>query len=170
MTNSHSGGDAYQPPIDDPWDEDSLYCPTPGYLGRKTSHLSSPSPTQVVPRIDYIPSSQLNSLPFAEWEKGDEYDEYPPHYVCYTIAWKLVLNRKTVGKATEDDLIVAPSEYWDGTLQANVEDILQTKKKRSQRVRSEGTAVTVSVNDKPLKDFEKFYSSTNIVQFGKFVT
>ncbi|CAI7613187.1 unnamed protein product [Penicillium pancosmium] len=111
---------------------------------------------------DRLQSSQLNFLPFAEWEKGDEYDEYPPHYVCYTIAWKLVLNRKTVGKVTEDDLIVAPSEYWDGTLKVNVEDMLQMKKKRSQRVRSEGTAVTVSVNDKSLKDFEKFYSSTHI--------
>lgn len=40
--------------------------------------------------------------------------------------------------------------------------MLQMKKKRSQRVRSEGSAVTVSVNDKSLKDFEKFYSSTNI--------
>ncbi|KAJ5922474.1 hypothetical protein N7516_010177 [Penicillium verrucosum] len=74
----------------------------------------------------------------------------------------LVLNRKTVGKVTEDDLIVTPSDYWDGTLKANVEDILQMKKKRSQRIRSEGTAVTVSVNDKSLKDFEKFYISTDI--------
>lgn len=63
---------------------------------------------------------------------------------------------------TEDDLIVTPSEYWDGTLKATVEDMLQMKKKRTQRVRSEGTAVTVSVNDKSLKDFENFYSSTNI--------
>ena len=155
MTNSHSGGDAYQPQIDDP------YAPTPGYLDRTPSLLSSPSPTRDC-ATDRLQSSQLNFLPFAEWGKGDEYDEYPPHYVCYTIAWKLVLNRKTVGKVTEDDLIVAPSEYWDGTLKANVEDMLQMKKKRSQRVRSEGTAVTVSVNDKSLKDFEKFYSSTNI--------
>jgi hypothetical protein len=36
------------------------------------------------------------------------------------------------------------------------------KKKRSQRVRSEGIVVTVLVNNKLLKDFKKFYSSTNI--------
>lgn len=85
MTNSHSGGDAYQPQIDDPWDEDSLYAPTPGYLGRSPSLLSSPSPTRDC-TTDRRQSSQLNFLPFAEWEKGDEYDEYPPHHVCYTIA------------------------------------------------------------------------------------
>ena len=92
---------------------------------------SSPLPAlpEIVPQIDYVQSSQLNFLPFAEWEKGDEYDEYPPRYVCYTIAWKPVLNRKTVGKVTEDDLIVTPSEYWDGTLKANVEDMLQMKEK-----------------------------------------
>jgi hypothetical protein len=67
-----------------------------------------------------------------------------------------------VGKVTEDNLIVGPSDYWDGTLKANVENMLQMKKKRSQRVRLEGTAVTVSVNDKSLKDFEKFYSSADI--------
>ena len=46
MTNSHSNGDAYQPQINDPWDEDSLYGPTPGYLGRTPSLFSSPRPTR----------------------------------------------------------------------------------------------------------------------------
>lgn len=161
MTNRLSGGDAYQPRIDDPWDEDSQYAPTPGYFGRTPSLLSSPSPSRDC-TTDRLQSSQLDFLPIAEWEKGDEYEEYPPRYVCYTIAWKLVLNRRTVGKVTEDDLVVAPSDYWDEMLKANVEDMLQMKKKRSQRVRSEGTAVTVSVNDKTLKDFEKFYNSTDI--------
>ena len=63
---------------------------------------------------------------------------------------------------TEDDLIVAPSDYWEEVLKANVERMLQTKKKRHQRVRSEGTAVTVSVNDRSLEDLEKFYHSTDI--------
>ncbi|KAJ5783415.1 uncharacterized protein N7518_009092 [Penicillium psychrosexuale] len=70
----------------------------------------------------------------------------PPHYVCYTIAWKLVLNRKTVGKVTEDDLIVAPTNAF--ALKAQLSPCLRR--------------CIVSVNDKSLKDFEKFYSSTNI--------
>lgn len=45
-------------------------------------------------------------------------------------------------------------------MKASLEDMLQTKKKRNQRVRSEGTAITVSVDERSLK--EKFYNSTNI--------
>lgn len=47
-------------------------------------------------------------------------------------------------------------------MKASLEDMLQTKKKRNQRVRSEGTAIMVSVDERSLKDFEKFYNSTNI--------
>ncbi|KAJ5808848.1 hypothetical protein N7474_010117, partial [Penicillium riverlandense] len=77
------------------------------------------------------------------------------------IAWKLILNRKTVDRVTEGDLVIAPSDYW-GTLKADVEEMLQTKKKRHQRVLSEGTAVTISVNDRSQRNLEKFYNSTNI--------
>lgn len=36
----------------------------------------------------------------------------------------------TVGKAAETDLFVAPSDYWEEVLIADVDDILKTKKKR----------------------------------------
>lgn len=63
---------------------------------------------------------------------------------------------------TEEDLVVAPSDYWGRTLKAEIEDMLQTKKKRHQRVRSEGTAITVAVNDRSQRNLEKFYNSANI--------
>ena len=37
---------------------------------------------------------------------------------------EVILNRKTVGRVTEENLVVAPSEYWEETLKAAVEDIL----------------------------------------------
>ena len=77
---------------------------------------------------------QLGFLPLAEWQEGSEYDKYPPQYICYTIAWKLILNHKTVGRVTEEDLVVAPSEYWEGSLKASFEEMLQTKKKDHQQV------------------------------------
>lgn len=72
---------------------------------------------------------------------------------------KHILNRKTVGKVTEEDLVIAPSDYWGNILQANVQNMLQTEKKRHQRVRSEGTAVTVKVNERSQRDLENFYNS-----------
>lgn len=59
-------------------------------------------------------------------------------------------------------MVIAPSEYWGESLQANVENMLQTKKKRRQRVRSEGKAVTVKVNERSEANLKKFYNSTNI--------
>ena len=57
-------------------------------------------------------------------------------YIRYTIAWKLMLNRKKVGSVTEKGLVIAPREYWIETLKPAVEEMLQMKKKNSQRVRS----------------------------------
>ena len=161
MTHSSFGNDADQPRIIDPWEEDWQYAPTPGYFGRTPATSCSPSPAPHratdQPQLD-----QLNFLPFAEWKEGGEYDEEPPRYICYTIEWKLILNRKAVGRVTEEDLVVAPSEYWEETLKAGVEDMLQMKKKRHQRVRSEGTAVTMKSNDRSQRNIEKFYNSTDI--------
>lgn len=108
------------------WLAPGTYAPTPGNFCRTPATLYSPSPAPDC-ATDY-----LNFLPLAEWQEGGEYDEMPPRYICYTIAWKLILNCKTVGKVTEEDLVIAPSEYWEKALQTNVENILQTKKKRHQ--------------------------------------
>ncbi|KAH8435047.1 uncharacterized protein LDX57_012676 [Aspergillus melleus] len=140
----------------EPWDGDTpQHAPTPGYFGCTPASFYSPSPA---PEPGLQPD-QLGFLPFSLWEKSVDYAEQPPKYVCYTIAWKLVLNRKTVGKVTEEDLVVAPSEYWEESLKVDADVMLRTKKKRHKRVRSEGTDITVSVDDRSQKDFEKFYPS-----------
>ena len=47
-------------------------------------------------------------------------------------------------------------------MKASLKEMLQTKKKDRQRVQSEGTAVTVSVDDRSQRDLEKFCGSTSI--------
>ncbi|KAB8231321.1 uncharacterized protein BDW43DRAFT_313135 [Aspergillus alliaceus] len=88
----------------------SQHAPTPGYFGCTPATLYSPSPA-LEPGLQ---PDQLGFLPFSLWEESVDYDERPPKYVCYSIAWKLVLNRKTVGKVTEEDLVVAKS-FWRTT-------------------------------------------------------
>lgn len=123
------------------------------------SYSLSPSPHRALqPRQ----ADKLEFLPLTEWEEGGKYEEQPSRYICYTIAWKLILNRKTVGRVAEEDLVVAPSDHWMESLSADVEEMLQTKKKRQYCVQSEGTAITASVNDRSQADLEKFYRSTNI--------
>jgi hypothetical protein len=48
-----------------------------------------------------VPSEQLDFIPFAEWDEDVEYNEQPPKYICYTIAWKLMFSRKKVGSVTK---------------------------------------------------------------------
>lgn len=47
-------------------------------------------------------------------------------------------------------------------MKASLEEMLQTKKKDRQRVQSEGTAITVSLDDRSQRDLEKVCGSTSI--------
>lgn len=122
MTNSLCDGDAYQPRAIGEWDENSEYAPTPGYFGRTPSALS-PTPTPDY-ATNYVLSDQLEFLPLAEWDEDFEYDEQPPRYISYTIAWKLVINSKTVGSVSEKDLVIAPGDFWITTLGLAIEQML----------------------------------------------
>ncbi|CAG8876349.1 unnamed protein product [Penicillium nalgiovense] len=68
-------------------------------------------------------------LPLAEWDEDNNYDEPSLGYIRYTIAWKLMLNRKKVGSVTEKGLVIAPRNYWTKALKPAVEEMLQMKKK-----------------------------------------
>ncbi|KAL2801614.1 hypothetical protein BJX63DRAFT_169250 [Aspergillus granulosus] len=100
--------------------------PHPGDFGRSTGYSLSPSPHHTLPQP---PQDRLGCLSLAEWERGGEYDQQPPRYVCYTVNWKLLLNNKPVGNVTEKDLVVAPSQYWEKYLQADLDNMVQTKRK-----------------------------------------
>jgi hypothetical protein len=182
MANSLCSDDAYETRTGDPWDENSQYAPTPGYFYR-TPTMFSPSPAPDYP-TDQVQSEQLDFLPLVAWDEDVEYDEQPPRYMCYTIAWKLMFNRKKVGSVTEKDLVLAPSDYWVNTLKPAVEEMLQMKKKSGQRVRSEGTAVTVKADSRCQKNLDRFFPSnidwkpvekqlrkwSNLVRMGKMLT
>jgi hypothetical protein len=182
MANSIFSDDAYHPGIGHTWDEDSQYAPTPGHFSR-TPSIFSPSPAPVCV-TDPVQSDQLSFLPLAEWDEDIDYDEPSPRYIRYTIAWKLMLNRKKVGSVTEKGLVIAPRNYSTKVLKPAVEEMLQMKKKNGQRVRSEGTAVTVKAGDRSQQNLELFCAATidwnsvekqlrkwsNLVRMGKTLT
>ena len=53
----------------------------------------------------------LPFVPFADWDPGQSYNDQPPFCIHYVMEWKLTLNKRVVAKQTEDDLILAPSEF-----------------------------------------------------------
>ena len=104
-----------------------------------------------------LPSSKRG-----KWGENNYYEEQEePRFIRYTIAWKLMINRTIEARETEQDLVVPPSEYWEKHLKQKIEELVHMKK-RNRRVRSEDTAIVVSVNHRNQGPLEKLYNSTNI--------
>ncbi|OJD20581.1 hypothetical protein ACJ73_08084 [Blastomyces percursus] len=133
--------------------------PTPGSFGYSPNPFYSHSPSpSLQPRL----LNQLGFVPFAAWEETGEYIEQLLKYVYYTVEWQLNLNHRKTGRVTKKDVVLAPSDYWEEFMKAELENMLQTKRKHHQQAQSEGTTITVSVNDQTQGSLEKFCPSTNI--------
>jgi hypothetical protein len=48
----------------------------------------------------------------------------------YIIEWKLILNKRAAAKQTEENLVVAPSDFWSQELASKIADIVQSKGKQ----------------------------------------
>jgi hypothetical protein len=53
----------------------------------------------------------LSFVPYADWSPDQVYEDLPPSYIHYFIEWKLTVNRRIIAKQTENDLVVAPSDF-----------------------------------------------------------
>ena len=165
MTNSlFSYDETCQSQVIDPWDQDSQFAPTPGDFGHTPATLYSLSPTPDNTSRQTQPN-YLGFLPLAEWEKWGENNYYEEQeelrFIRYTIVWKLMINRTIEARETEQDLVVAPSEYWEKHLKQKIEELVHMKK-HNQQVWSEDMAIVVSVNHHNQGPLEKLYNSTNI--------
>lgn len=144
--------------------QDSQYPPpTPGNLGRTPSTVYSLSPAPDATSRQTQPND-LGFLPFDEWERWEDDNYKEPgqqEFIRYTIAWKLKINRTTEAQETEQDLVVALSEYWEKCLKQKIDGLMHTKK-RNRRVRLEDTTVAVSINHCNEGPLEKRSDDTNI--------
>jgi hypothetical protein len=60
----------------------------------------------------------------------------------------------------EQDLVLAPGAFWERFLHPNLEKLLQKKLSSNETYKSDGTNVTVSVNDRGERNLIKIGCST----------
>ncbi|KAJ5517497.1 hypothetical protein N7527_009057 [Penicillium freii] len=124
--------DASQFTEHEPWEHHSNYAPTPGYCGSPYAALStlSPSPSIVVkslePTIKFIPCA-LKFLRLCDWQDGKAYDEDQPTCIHYRIEWRATVNNREVSKDTEEDVVLAPSAFWQLCLEKKLEKAFTTQ-------------------------------------------
>ena len=105
---------------------------------------------------------KLALVQLADWDEERAYNEDPPTCIHYSIEWKVTVNSKVVSKDTEQDLVLAPSSYWQSFLQPKLEKLLQRKIARNKRVMADDTTVVMSVTERSERDLTKRFDDTTI--------
>ncbi|KAK0728900.1 hypothetical protein B0T26DRAFT_628743, partial [Lasiosphaeria miniovina] len=101
----------------------------------------------------------LPFVPYKDWVPGQSYKEHPPICMHYITEWKLTLNKRTAAKQTEDNLVVAPSAFWNEELASKIADIVQSTGKS---YKADATTIAISVNDRSERDITKHFKELQI--------
>jgi argonaute-like protein implicated in RNA metabolism and viral defense len=73
--------------------------------------------------------------------------------------WKLTVNKRVAAKQTEDNLVVASSDFWNEELAVKLEEIV---KLRDKPCKTEAITIVVSVNDRAEYDIIKRFQKLEI--------
>ncbi|PGH02176.1 hypothetical protein AJ80_08899 [Polytolypa hystricis UAMH7299] len=144
------------------WGESPQYAPTPGNFGHTLSSPSHFSFIDTHPTTPAeLPPSQTNSsrtdklplLQFGDWVEGESYDEDPPTCIHYWIEWEITLNKRTVIKDTEQDLVLAPGFYWRLFLEPKLREKLCAKYPHRKIVLDDTSIVVMPDIEKQLSEW-----------------
>ncbi|KAJ6436642.1 reverse transcriptase domain protein [Purpureocillium lavendulum] len=101
----------------------------------------------------------LPFVPYPDWAPTQSYDYNPPVCIKYVMEWKVAFNNRKIRMHTEDNLVVAPSEFWSEKLCAKIRDIAKTTSKPS---RPDSSTIVVSVNEKSEPAITKSFAELEI--------
>jgi hypothetical protein len=103
----------------------------------------------------------LPFMPYADWVPGQSYaEQQPPSCMHYIMEWKLTLNKRVIAKQTEDDLVLAPSDFWNKELLSKIADIVKSSGKPCK---ADATTIVISVNDRSEPDITKRFESRRLI-------
>ncbi|KAE9571015.1 hypothetical protein CGMCC3_g12947 [Colletotrichum fructicola] len=102
----------------------------------------------------------LPFLDYRRWAPGQSYDEQPSRLMLYTMQWKLTLNNRKAVEQTEQNLVVAPSDFWKEVLASKIAEIVASKKKSYE---TSATTIVMSVpNDRSEDKITKHFLGQQI--------
>ncbi|CAG8290531.1 unnamed protein product [Penicillium nalgiovense] len=80
----------------------------------------------------------------------------------YRIEWRVTVNNREVSKDTEEDVVLAPSAFWQLSLGKMLEKALRRKTARHRQVRSDDTVIVASTTDRTKQNLSKRLDDTDI--------
>lgn len=131
--------------------------PANGGDARTVSPFHSQTPTPTPALRDGLPLLHL-----AEWDETKIYDKRPPTCIQYSIEWKLTVNSKVVSKDTEQNLVLAPSDFWERTLRAKLDKLVKRKLPSNKSYKVDDTNIVVSVRHRSEGDLVKRFDNLNV--------
>ncbi|CZS92405.1 uncharacterized protein RAG0_02847 [Rhynchosporium agropyri] len=95
-----------------------------------------------------------------DWDSEREYDEEPPNHIRYSIEWKVTVNNRAImPKDTEQDVVLAPSDYWEHFLEPKLKMFLH---KKNRPLKAENTTVVVSITARSTPPLTKLFDDIKI--------
>jgi hypothetical protein len=101
----------------------------------------------------------LSFVPYADWDPEQTYNDLPPSCVHYFIEWKLTVNRRLIAKQTENDLVVALSDFWTEEIFSKIADIVKSTGKSCE---ANAITIAICVNDCSKHDITKHFTKLDI--------
>jgi hypothetical protein len=135
----------------------TMSSPSPSHNPFASDSYEPWDPFEDVPSQQQTQASKLQLCQYAEWDSERSYDEDPPHYIHYSIEWKVTVNNRAImPKDTEQDIVLAPADYF---LKPKVQSFLR---KKNEPLRSEDTTVVISVTTRSEQNLTKRFDDTSI--------
>lgn len=104
----------------------------------------------------------LTFLPFEQWNRSTTYNDATPLWLRYVIEWKVTVNTKSVGKSTEQHVVIKPGLYFDVVIRSALDQVLRSKVAASSQIEPVDTQVTVAVNDRSERDLVKRFDGATV--------
>lgn len=76
--------------------------------------------------------------------------------------WRVTVNNREVSMDTEEDVVLAPSAFWQLSLAKKLEKALRRKTARHRRVTPDDTGIIVSTSDRTICKQTKRFDNTDI--------